>query len=141
MKKALLILALFVWSINSFAEGFLNEEQTKAFSERLMEHIIKKDFEAGFDQTKKYWPIPEVEVNSMVNQINQQWLIVDQRFGKAIGYELIKKERIGKSFLRYYYLHKFENHAIYWQIDFYKPREEWKINQIIFLDTLQTLYE
>ena len=141
MKKALLILTFFVWSINSFAEGFLNEEQARKFSEELMGHVINKDFKAGFDKTKKYWPIPEVEVNGMVNQINQQWLIVDQRFGQAIGYELIKKERIGKSFLRYYYLHKFENHAIYWQIDFYKPRKEWKINQIIFLDTLQTLYE
>ncbi len=55
--------------------------------------------------------------------------------------ELVQTKKIGKSFVRYIYLHKFEKHAIYWQIDFYKPRKEWKINQITYLDTLNILYE
>ena len=78
---------------------------------------------------------------SMANQINQQWPLVDQRFGAAISKEFIKEKSIGESFVRYYYLHKFENHSIYWQIDFYKPRDYWQINSIIFLDSLEPLYE
>ena len=77
----------------------------------------------------------------IVNQINQQWPLVDKRFGKPIDKEFIKEKRIGKSFIRFYYLHKFENHSMYWQYDFYKPHNEWKINKIIFLDSLESLYE
>lgn len=107
----------------------------------MMDHMVKGEFQGGFNLAKSYWPIPEVEIDGIVNQINMQWPLIDQRFGKSIKKEFLSKKRIGKSFVRYYYLHKFENHSIYWQIDFYKPVDEWKINSIVFLDSLETLFE
>lgn len=123
------------------AQGFKSNKETRQYADKLMVHFVKKEFQQALNDAKKYWPIPAVEIDGMINQIKQQWPVVDQRFGTAISQEFIKEKRIGKSFIRYYYLHKFENHSIYWQIDFYKPRQQWKINQIVFLDTLDVLYE
>ena len=139
--RSIIFIALLIFASNSMAEGFMSEKQAREFSDKLMDQFITKKFKEGLDSAKPYWPIPEVEIDGLANQIAQQWPVVDQRFGQAIDKEFISEKRIGKSFLRYYYLHKFENHSIYWQMDFYKPRNEWIINSIIFLDSLEALYE
>ena len=139
--KYLLISLLLAVSTNANADGFKTESEVMLFADQLVTKFVKNDFKNALDSAKPYWPIPAVEIDAMLNQINQQWPLVKQRFGKATGKELVQTKRIGKSFIRHIYLHKFENHSIYWQIDFYKPRDQWKINTLVFLDTLDTLYE
>jgi hypothetical protein len=140
MKKLASLVCL-ILSTNSFADGFKSIEATKIFADGLMEQFIQKKFSEGLNSTKPYWPIPTIEIDGLANQIDQQWPTVDKRFGKYTGKEFIKSKKIGSSFVRYYYLHKFENHAIYWQIDFYKLNNQWKINSIKFLDAIENLYE
>lgn len=134
-------MVLLVYSIIAWSDGFKSEEETRAFSDAFVEQLVAEHFQQGFDAAKPHWPIPVVEIDSIVNKVNQQWPIVRQRFGDPIGKEFICEKRIGTSFLQYYYLHKFEKHAIYWRIDFYKPIDEWKINSVAFLDDLGPLYE
>lgn len=141
MKFISLIILSFIIFINANAAGFKTEKETKFFSNQLVSQFIKDDFKNALNKAKPYWPIPAVEIDGMLNKINQQWPMVKQRFGSTTSMELVQTKRIGISFIRYIYLHKFENHAIYWQLDYYKPINEWKINQITFLDTLNTLYE
>jgi hypothetical protein len=141
MKKIILLVWFIVLANSVQAGGFKTEKECRSFSDTLMDHFVAANFQEGLNSAKPYWPLPEVEIDSMANQIKQQWPVVDQRFGKAIDKEFIKEKRLGKSFVRFYYLHKFEKHAIYWQIDFYKPHEEWLINHITFLDKLDSLFE
>ncbi|WP_299176821.1 hypothetical protein [uncultured Neptuniibacter sp.] len=141
MRKLIVLLTAIILTSPAYSAGFKTEAETRKFADSLMDHFIRKDFQGGLNGAKPYWPIPDVEVDGLANKIQQQWPIVDQRFGAAIAKEFIKSKRIGNSFLRYYYLHKFENHAIYWQIDFYKPHNEWKLNTMIFLDNLEPLYK
>ena len=141
MNKIIFLFLFMMLPSIAIAGGFKTEGECKNFSDKLVDQFINGNFKDGLNSAKPYWPIPEIEIDGLANQIVQQWPIVDQRFGKAIAKEFIKEERIGKSFLRYYYLHKFENHSIYWCIDFYKPRKEWRINSITFKDNLATLYK
>jgi len=109
------IIILLIMSFGSvvLADGFKSKDETREFSDELIGYFIKKEFKEGLDSAKPYWPHPDVEIDGLTNTILQQWPIVDQRFGESVGKEFIKEERIGKSFHRYYYLHKFENHSIY----------------------------
>ncbi len=140
MKKVTAIILL-IMSFSAIAEGFKSESETKAFADGLMQKFVNKNFSEALNSAKPYWPIPELEVDGLLNTILQQWTIVDSRFGQGIGQEFIRQEKIANSFVRYYYLHKFENHAIYWSIEFYRPRNEWKLNSIQFLDDLESLYQ
>jgi len=140
MKKCLALILMFFSTLAS-ADGLKNEKEVLDFSDKMMGLIYKEKFQEAFDLAKPYWPIPVIEIEGVVNKINQQWPVVQSRFGEAISTEFVKKESIGKSFIRYYYLHKFQNHAIYWRMDFYKPKKEWKINTVVFLDSLDALYE
>ena len=105
-----------------------------------MQYFLKAEFVEGLNIAKVYWPLPPVEIDNLANQIITHWAIVKQRFGKPTGMEFIQEERLGKSFVRFYYLHKFENHAIYWRFTYYKPKNEWKINGITFKDNLEFLF-
>ncbi len=140
MRNIICLVLVLVTNFAS-AEGFKSENEVRSFADGLMDQFVSKQFEQGLNTARPYWPIPDLEVDGLINAILQQWTIVDQRFGQAVGREFIKQERIAQSFLRFYYLHKFENHSIYWKIDFYKPRDEWKINSIEFLDALEPLFE
>jgi hypothetical protein len=141
VKKLFLLLLLTLISSPALAGGFKTEQDCRTFSDKLMDQFVQTNFKAGLNSAKPYWPIPEIEIDGMANQIEQQWPVVNQRFGSMAGSEFIGEKRIGKSFLRYIYLHKFEKHSIYWQFDFYKPHEEWLINKITFHDELDRLYE
>lgn len=139
--KFILITMLLLISQGVYAENLTTDMKAQTLTNKMLNHFTKEEFKAGLALAKPYWPLPEVEIDGLANQINTQWPIVQQRFGKATGFELVKTEKIGGSFLRYYYLHKFENHAIYWQITFYKPYKNWIVNGVTFQDTLEKLYE
>ncbi|GJM12656.1 MAG: hypothetical protein DHS20C12_10590 [Pseudohongiella sp.] len=140
MKAIIFLLGIF-HSVGALADGFQTEEELRSFTDELVANFAASEFEDALNSAKPYWPIPAIEIDSMLNQITQQWPMIENRFGSTTGYEFIKEERIGNSFIRYYYLHKFDNHAIYWQIDSYQSTTEWQINSVTFLDTLELLFE
>ena len=138
--RAWIIVFVFIAAQPVSAASLKEVSETKSLSYKIMQHFVKEEFAQGLEIAKAYWPLSPVEIDNLANQINSQWSIVRQRFGHPTGIELIKEERIGKSFVRFFYLHKFENHAIYWRFTFYKPRKEWKINGITFKDNLDFLF-
>jgi len=140
MRIWLTVIILFL-AQSVYAEGLKELSETKSLSDKIMQHFIKEEFKTGLGIAKKYWPLPEVEIDSLANTINTQWSIVRQRFGSPSGTEFIGQEKVGKSFIRYYYLHKFQNHAIYWRFTFYKPKDVWKVNGITYKDDLDFLFE
>ena len=139
--KNIILFTLLILSNTVTASDFKSEKDTRKFADSFMSYIVKEKINKAFAIAKPNWPIPAVEIDGLVNTIHQQWPVISNRFGKSIESEFIREERIGKSFLRYFYLHKFTNHAIYWRIDFYKPNKNWKINSIVFQDKLNILYE
>lgn len=141
MRKILLALLVMALSSQSLAIGLKSTDKTLELTDILMQDFISKDFKGGIEKVKKHWPLPEVEMDNLLNLILQQWPIVDQRYGQAVGYEFLHSESIGDSFVRHYYLHKFNNHAIYWKFTFYKPNNKWVVNGVEFLDTLDLLYK
>lgn len=140
MRRIILALFVAVLSSQSLSEGLKTKEKTLVFSDLVMKEFVEKDFKSGIEKVKGHWPLPGVEMDNLLNVILQQWPVVDQRFGEAVGYEFLYSESIGDSFVRHYYLHKFSNHAIYWKFTYYKPGNNWVVNGVEFLDTLDLLY-
>ncbi|MEA2028528.1 MAG: hypothetical protein U9N49_06085 [Campylobacterota bacterium] len=110
-------------------------------SDKIMIHFVKSDFERGLDVAKKYWILSDRDIDRLGTQIERQWRVISKRFGKSLSQEFIKTQKLGRSFIRYYYLQKFENHAIYWSFTFYRSKSLWQINEINFKDDLSILFE
>jgi hypothetical protein len=140
-KSFAIVLLLLLISSVSLADSLDSTDQTRQLADKMINHFAKKEFQEGLALAKPHWPLPEVEIDGLANQIATQWPMVDQRFGISTGKEFIREERIGKSFIRYYYLHKFQNHAIYWLFTFYRPSDKWKVNGVTFKDDLESLFK
>ena len=142
MKTIAKLLFLVTLTSNCYSAGPITSiEETKTLSDTIINHFVKKEFQQGLALAKENWPLPQVEIDNLANQITTQWAIIDQRYGQPTGHEFVREERIGSSFVRYYYLHKFQNHSIYWLFTFYKPSDNWKVNGVRFKDDLNFLFE
>lgn len=141
MKKIFFLVAFLAFAASAFADGFKTEPECRLFADNIVDELVQEHFQAAFDLAKKYWPVSQVRVNKLANEVKRKWPNDDQHPGKSIGKEFIGMQRISESFLRYRYLHKFENNAIYWQIDYYKARDLWRMHNIVFHENLDPLYE
>lgn len=139
MKK-FIILCLCIFTSGTVSADFYSQDETRKFTDKMMANFVSGEFEKGLDKAKSHWPVPEVEIDGMANQIQMQWPMISQRFGKSLSSEFVGEARVGNSLIRYYFLHKFEKHAIYWQVDFYKAADTWRINTVRFMDNLEPLF-
>jgi len=114
---------------------------TRVIADKMVNHFVKQEFEQGLAIAKPYWPKHTVDIDEFTKKIKTQLPVAEQLFGGATGQEFIREEKIGNSVIRYYFLHKFENHAMYWQITFYKPLNKWKVSAITLKDSIEPLYK
>lgn len=138
--KLLSFFVAVIFSFGALADDLKTPKSTRLCADQIVDLLAQNKFREGVDLAKPFWPMPEKEIDSLAEQIDQKLAIVANRFGKPLGKEFVARSVIGKSFIRYYYLHKFENHAGYWRIDFYKPKDVWRINSITFMDSVDVLY-
>lgn len=135
------LVLLMVMVLPASAGSFADVSMARTVSEQMMQKFLKEEFEEGISMAKKYWPLDPGEMDNLLEQIESSWKIVRNRYGAATGTEFIREERIGNSFVKLYYLHKFENHAIYWMFVYYKPTDSWVLNRLTFKDELDPLFE
>ncbi|MDF9440831.1 MAG: hypothetical protein ABS96_20195 [Lysobacteraceae bacterium SCN 69-123] len=140
MKRILLVLLLLVAPAAAGAETLRSEADTLALSRRMMDVAMTQPPGAAFAVLKPYWPMDPAEIDGLASKASLQWQVIEARFGKPLGYELVSTERIGQSFVRYVYLQKFEKHALRWRVSFYRPRDAWITNQFAFDDQFESLY-
>ena len=65
--------------------------------------------------------------------------MVEKRYGKFIGYELLDKKHIGSSLVKFTYLAKCSKHPLIWDFIFYKANEKWVLNYFYWNDRIQNL--
>lgn len=140
MKHLLLALLLLAFPAVAGAETLRSEADTLALSRKMMDVAMTQPPGAAFAILKPYWPMDPAEIDGLTSNASLQWQVIEARFGKPLGYELVKTERIGQSFVRYVYLQKFEKHALRWRVSFYRPRDAWMTNNFAFDDQLESLY-
>lgn len=142
MPRLLIAFVLLLASTCVLAAGGLKSEaDALALSNRMMETAMKQTPDAVFSQLKPYWPLDAAEIDGMASSAKMQWQLVETRFGKPLGYELVMTERIGNSFIRYVYLQKFDNHALRWVFAYYRPKDVWLANAFKFDDQIEYLYD
>lgn len=136
----ILFLALICFAGTTQAKDMKSPDDAKALATEAISLFGKKRIRQGFTMLKEYWPIPEAEIENLINQTEMQWTMIDQRFGQPISVEFVREEKIAQSFIKYLFIQKFENHAIRWEIIFYKPQSRWKVNNVKWDDQIKLLF-
>jgi hypothetical protein len=113
--------------------------------QKIADSVAKKievgDVEAVYDILRDYWVMSDEELTLLSRQSVQLHQQLVSRIGKVVGVEFLGKEQIGRSFVRFSYLEKFERHAVLWTLDFYCPEADWKLNNIMISDEIYRLFK
>jgi hypothetical protein len=125
---------------SSFGENLKDLMQARKLSDQAVSLFIEEKFVEGYGVLKPFWPLPAVEIDSLANQTNMQWPMVRQRFGKSVGVEFVREQKVGESLIEYVYLQKFQHHALRWVFVFYKPKDQWIINSVSFDDNIKSMF-
>jgi hypothetical protein len=65
-----------------------------------------------------------------------------ERIGKPLGQvELVGKERVGTSFVKFVYLERYERTALVWSLTFYRDADGWKAVQIDWGGDVRPLFQ
>jgi hypothetical protein len=138
MRSSLLLIALVVPS-TSFAAELADPTAALALSDKAMKLAASGKVRAALEELRPYVVIPQSEFDSTLGQAELQLPVIASRFGKPIGYELVRNDTVGASLVQAIYLQKFERHAMVWRFIYYKNDKGWVLNSFKFSDDLGTV--
>ena len=118
----------------------LDQAETRKLTDQAIELFVANKIKEGYRLFAPHWPLPEAEINALIERTERQFGQAVTRFGGNTGYEFVATKRVGNSLIRHIYIQKFMNHAIRWQFTFYKPKTKWRVNSIVFDDQIGQLF-
>lgn len=140
LTRYLQILMLLSICSGALANTLKSPAEAKQLTDRIMAKVGEGDLENGLMLAKPYLIIPPAEFDVLIGQIKMQLPAMAQRFGKSIGYEYIREERVGENLLRIIQIHRFEKHAMRWNFYFYRNNTGWVLNTFKFDDDIRQLF-
>jgi hypothetical protein len=141
MRQLILFLALFLSSqFASAAPKLENIDAAVDLTNQVMKKISSGDLQGGFELLKPYTVVPPAEVDAALGQAQLQQPVIAARFGKNIGYELIRNDSVGGSLAQIIYLQKFEKHATVWRFILYRGNDGWVVNTFKYVDDITAAF-
>ncbi len=139
MKLHVLVLAVLMPSVG-LADGLTNIEATKQACAEAAAKFASTEPESAYTALIPYWPLPKEEIQNLGYQSKTQLGMVGDRFGPAIGAEHVKTTLVGQSLAKHVFLIKFEKHAMRFSCVFYRPKNDWLVNAVVWDDKPHNLF-
>lgn len=125
--------------MTGMAEKLNTPEQTLAVCTQIATFFSAGDYDGAYEGLIGYWPLPKEEIQNLGYQTKSQLSMLGDRFGASIGAEHVRTIEAGKSLVRHIFLIKYEKHALRFSCVFYKPKDKWMINSVLWDDRPQDL--
>lgn len=137
MKKLLIVAFLLCMSLQVTAQKkyMKNIAETEAVSKNVMELFTKGDISEAFDLITPYWPLPYNEIEALEEKTLKYVNIIEQRFGKSIGFLRVKRETIKDIAIRETYIIRHKFHAMRVIFTYYRSDEGWLVNSFKWDDS------
>ncbi len=94
----------------------------------------------AFDKLKQHWVLPAAEIDGIALKSVALRDTAAERFGKPLGFALVREDKVGDYIIRYTYAEKRENHVLHWVFYFYRPKSGWVVNSVTWDDQIQGLF-
>jgi hypothetical protein len=139
LLKHVLILGMFLCLI-SCANVSTQSGKTLDISKSFVTQVEQGKIEEAFEMLKAHWPMSNIEVDNLKAHTIQQRKVVVTRYGEPQAVEFVRSELVGKSLVRHTFLEKFDNHALKWELSFYKNKDKWVISTVYWDDDISSLF-
>ncbi|MBP3983339.1 hypothetical protein J5837_02790, partial [Pseudoxanthomonas helianthi] len=137
-------IALFLLLMLSPSVAMTGELKDSTAAVALAEKVVQKastgDVRGGLELARPYLAIPSSQFDVLLGQLEMQAPVQATRYGKSIGYELLRNDTVADSLIRIIYIQKFERHAVFWIFYFYKPKNDWLLSELSYSDALTSAF-
>lgn len=137
LQVAVLMLGL---CSGALADTLKSPIEARQLTDRVMIKVGMGDVENGVRLIKPYLIIPSSEFEAMIEQLKLQSPAILHRFGKSIGYEFIREDRVGENLLRIVQIQRFEKHVMRWNFYFYRGKNGWVLNTFKSDDDIRQIF-
>lgn len=135
--RSILVATLLFFSIlplDASSAELKDPDAALALSDKVMKRAVSQGVREGLELLTPYIVVPENEFQTALDKIDLQLPVFASRFGKVIGYELIRNDTVGASLIQPVYLLKYEKHALVWRFTYYKNDKGWVLNTFKYAD-------
>ncbi len=80
-------------------------------------------------------------LNQQASDVSSFMVKVREQLGEPISYDLITTDSIKEHFFKQKYLLKFENAAIVWEVNYYQPKNDWKLVDVTYNTDIDALFD
>ena len=115
-------------------------DEARATVNESMQRIHKGDFRAGLELLKPYALVPEAEIEVAIQQTVAQLPLISGRYGRSLGFEVLKEEKAGPYLHRITVLQRYERHVLRWRFLLYRRDTAWALNTFSFDDKVHELF-
>jgi hypothetical protein len=140
VRLVVLIIAAILITPSAQAAELASADAAVALTDQVMKRIATGDLRGGMEVAKPYTIVPAAEFDVMIGQAELQMPMMVSRFGKSIGYELIRNDTVGGSLIQVLQLQKFEKHATVWQFTFYRGANGCVLNSFKYADDISAAF-
>lgn len=137
---ALVVAIVAAWGGDVQAARLETPEDLRGFCDQVMDSLSKLKLDEVGAQIKANTFIPPSEMDAILGRVKLQMPMIVQRFGAPVGYEFIKEERVGQSFIRLTYVQRMERNGLPWHFIFYRAPGGWSVNTFLFVDNPTPLF-
>lgn len=115
--------------LNAQEKFFKSADEARAFSQKTANYFKDNSkVPEFFKEIKKYWPLPQNEIDGLEEKTVQYMNLLQARFGKTESVVKVNEEVIKDFAVKETYILKFENSAIRLIFTYYKNNNGWIIN-------------
>jgi len=142
--KTILILSVFLLSAGSTysqSKYLSSQEDIEKHSEEVTMLFEGGDFSKAFKKLKKYWPLPENEIDQFESMTLKQFNLIDSRFGEVIGANFLRQKTVGDFLIYRTYVIRYDKHALRLMFYYYRNNNGWVINSFKWDDKITELID
>lgn len=141
-SKSIFTLLLMYFSTLAIAQTTLpSTKEVHAQAENYMKLIVKGEILTAFNSLKPNWPISEAGVNGLADQTVEQLPLLNDTYGKLIGYEFVRSETLGNFAHIEFFVLKYEYSALRFYFSYYSPGKGWYLNSMMWDENWELLYK
>ncbi|QHI69128.1 hypothetical protein [Tichowtungia aerotolerans] len=124
---------------NKDAETVEDILELRDICDKIMGFVGDNDIESAFEEMKKYTILPESEMDGACEGTQKQLALLQNRYGKCIGYELVDEQLVSNSLVKFIYLAKCKNVPLVWRFIFYQSDGNWSLTSFVWDDQIQNI--
>ena len=113
----------------------------REFTAAVMKKVVAGDDLGALELLRAQLPIAKDEFDATRDRTIEKRAGLGRRFGKIVGFQLVREERVSDVLVRVTYVEKRTKHLLRWQFVFYRPGAEWQLNSFGWDDNVAALFE